>query len=223
MKKVCVGMLLCFGLMVFPVHKSHAFFWVIAKAALIKAIKAVDLAIQRQQNKVIWAQNAQKTLENYMSKFKLDEITDWSKKQKEQYQKYFDELQQVKLYITYYQRIKDILKKQARLVQQYQLGWGLLKNDKHFTPKEVDYMGKVYSGILDETIKNIDQVMLVVNSFRTEMTDAQRLKIINQAGDKVDENYTDLVRFNQGNAILSLQRAKDQFDVDQVKLMYGLK
>jgi len=53
----------------------------IIKAAVKKVIKAVDLQIQRNQNKVIWLQNAQKTLENTMSKLKLDEITDWVDKQ----------------------------------------------------------------------------------------------------------------------------------------------
>lgn len=43
----------------------------ITKAAIKKAIQAADLQIQRQQNKVIWLQNAQKTMENAMSKAKL--------------------------------------------------------------------------------------------------------------------------------------------------------
>ena len=45
-------------------------------------IIAVDLQVQRIQNKTIWLQNAQKTLENEMSKLKLDEITDWVQKNK---------------------------------------------------------------------------------------------------------------------------------------------
>ena len=36
--------------------------------AITKVVRAVDLKIQRLQNKTIWLQNAQKTLENEMSK-----------------------------------------------------------------------------------------------------------------------------------------------------------
>ena len=43
----------------------------IIKAAVKKVIKAVDLQIQRFQNKTIWLQNVQKSLENAMSKTKL--------------------------------------------------------------------------------------------------------------------------------------------------------
>ena len=63
----------------------------IIKAGIKKVIKAVDLKIQRLQNKTIWLQNAQKTLENALSKLKLDEIANWTEKQKEQYRKYYEE------------------------------------------------------------------------------------------------------------------------------------
>ncbi len=83
-------------------------------------------------------------------------------------------------------------------------------------------MGKVYNGILNETISNIDQISLVVNSFRTQMTDAERLKIINQASERVEQNYSDLLRFNYQNSMLSLQRAKTAAEIQQVRKLYGL-
>ena len=83
-------------------------------------------------------------------------------------------------------------------------------------------MAKVYSGILDESAKNLDQIFLVINSFATTMSDAKRLEIINAAADDVDANYYDLTRFNKQNMMLSLQRAKESNDVDVVKKLYGL-
>ena len=109
----------------------------IIKAAVIKAIKAVDLQIQRHQNKVIWLQNAQKTLENAMSKAKLDQITDWVDKQKTLYKDYYEELQKVKLVISYYKRIKEVTEKQVHLVEEYKRAWGLFKQDKHSTSDEL--------------------------------------------------------------------------------------
>lgn len=49
----------------------------IIKEGIKKVIVAVDLKIQRLQTKTIWLQNAQKALENTMSKLKLTQITDW--------------------------------------------------------------------------------------------------------------------------------------------------
>jgi hypothetical protein len=99
----------------------------IIKQAVVKVIKAVDLKIQRLQNKTIWLQNAQKVIENTMSKVKLDEITDWVEKQRTLYKDYFDELWRVKSIISYYHRIKEISEKQIRLVEEYKRAWALLK------------------------------------------------------------------------------------------------
>jgi hypothetical protein len=83
-------------------------------------------------------------------------------------------------------------------------------------------MAKVYTGILKESLKNIDLITLIVKSFTTQMADAKRLEIINQAADQVDKNYDELKIFNRQNILLSLQRAKTQYDVEAIKKLYGL-
>ena len=193
----------------------------VIKAGVKKVIKAVDLKIQRLQNETIWLQNAQKVLENAMSKLKLEEISGWVEKQRNLYKDYYEELYKVKLVISYYQRIKDIGEKQILLVEEYKKAWNLFRQDKHFSPAELNFMAKVYSGILNESAENLDQLLLVVNSFKTQMSDAKRLEIINAAADQADIIYYDLKEFNQQNMILSLQRAKAQNDVEAVKKLYG--
>lgn len=220
MKKILWMLALCFGLSMAPV-KSHAQIGII-KEILIKIIKAIDLAIQKQQNKVIWLQNAQKTLENTMSKLKLDQITDWVSRQKELYADYYNDLRKVKDIITYYKRIKGITEKQVLLVEAYKRAFGLFKSDDHFTPEEIEYMGRVYSGILEASVKNLDQVYLVISSFTTTMTDEARLAIINKAVDALDKNYRDLTQFNTQNKMLSLHRSRDQQEVDVIRALYGI-
>lgn len=194
----------------------------IVKAVTKKVIKAIDLRIQKLQNKTIWLQNAQKQVENVLSKLKLDEISDWTKKQKDLYKGYYEELAKVKSIITYYQRIKEITKKQTRLVEEYERAWNLFRKDAHFKESEIRYMERVYTGILEESVKNIDQIFLILDSFTTQMSDLKRLEIINKAADQIDANYDDLTLFNQQNILLSLQRAKTEADVNHVKEFYGI-
>lgn len=194
----------------------------IVKAVTKKVIKAIDLGIQRLQNKTIWLQNAQKQIENTLSKLKLDEISDWTKKQRDLYKGYYEELQKVKSIITYYQRIKEITSKQTRLIEEYERAWNLFKRDQSFTVSELEYMEKVYDGILEESMKNIDQIFLIIDSFTTQMSDLKRLEIINKAADQIDTNYNDLRLFNQQNVLLSLQRAKTDAEVNKVKQFYGI-
>ena len=219
----CLICLLLIGTPARPAEKTAALpILEIVKAVTKKVIKAIDLRIQKLQNKTIWLQNAQKKVENVLSKLKLDEISDWTQKQKDLYKGYYEELAKVKSIITYYQRIKEITKKQTRLVEEYERAWNLFKQDTHFKDSEIQYMERVYSGILEESVKNIDQIFLILDSFTTQMSDLKRLEIINKAADQIDANYDDLIMFNQQNILLSLQRAKTEADVNQVKEFYGI-
>lgn len=195
----------------------------VIKAGVKKVIKAVDLKIQRMQNETIWLQNAQKVMENQLSKVKLTEIAKWTEKQKELYSKYYTDLWKVKAAITYYQRIKDITRKQVMLVEEYKKAWDLASQDKNFTSSDLDYMKSVYTGILKDSAKNLDQILLVVNSFKTQMSDAKRLELINAAADRIETNFTDLRQFNSNNILMSLQRSKSLTEVKQVQELYGIE
>jgi hypothetical protein len=194
----------------------------IIKEAVKKVIKAVDLMIQRLQNKTIWLQNAQKVLENKLNELKLTEIAEWTEKHRKLYQDYYEELWKVKNAIATYQRIRHVMEKQSRIVDEYRRCWSIVQNDDHFTKAELEYMAKVYVGIMDESVKNLDQILLVINSFKTQMTDGKRLEIMEQAANEIDQNYFDLKQFNTQNMLLSLNRAKDANEIDAVKKLYGL-
>lgn len=194
----------------------------VINATVGKVIRAIDLKVQRMQNQTIWLQNAQKALENQLSKLRLTEIAGWSDQQRALYSNYYSELWQIKSYISYYQRIKDLTVKQVALVSEYKSAWSLFQQDKHFQPAELSQMQQVYSGILDASVKNLDQIMLVVGTNQTQMSDEQRLELINKAGDQLDGNYSDLKQFNNQNEMLSLARSKDMNDMQSVKNLYGI-
>lgn len=194
----------------------------IIRAGVIRVIKAVDLKIQRLQNKTIWLQNAQKVYENILSETRLNEITDWTERQREQYRVYYEELRKVKGAISYYKRIRTIMEKQIQLVNEYNRAWSMIRQDRHFSDKERAVMAKVYAGILSESAKNMEQISDVVRSFSLQMSDAERLELINEAADRVDSNFDDLMRFNRENYVLSFQRAASDRDIEVTRKLYGI-
>ncbi len=194
----------------------------IIKAAITKVIVAVDLKIQKIQNKVIVLQNAQKTIENTMSKTKLSEISDWVEQQRKQYADYFQELRKVKESLTYYHRVKDIIEDQISMVKEYKVAWATFRQDKNFSMDELNYMGEVYTGMMNEAVKSVDQLFLVVQSFAVQMTDAKRMEIINQAAVAVEQNLLDMKDFNAQNKLISIQRSAAKGEIEYVKKLYGL-
>jgi hypothetical protein len=217
MKKILL--VLCF--IIGSVQAGHS--QVVILEVIKAVINAADLVIQQVQNETIVLQNAEKEITNVMSKLQLDDITDWVQKQKDLYEEYYNELAAVKDLISGYDKLKNLVNMQAAIVSQYQSAYGLSKQDKHFTATELAYMLNIYSGIVDQSLKNLDQALMVVSSLTTSMTDAARMNIIENASKGMQKNYDDLKRFNSQNIELSLQRGKAEGDVESVKALYGLE
>ena len=108
------------------------------------------------------------------------------------------------------------------MVNEYKGAWALFRQDKNFTAEELEYMLNIYTGMMDESIKNIDQLFMVVNAFATQMADAKRLEIINGVADNVQQQLLDMKEFNSQNKMLSLQRASEKGEIEYVKRLYWL-
>ncbi|MES1216915.1 MAG: conjugal transfer protein TraI [Bacteroidota bacterium] len=223
MRKKILIVIMITGLAIAPTQRSHAIVWVIIKEVVKKVLKAIDLAVQQLQNKTIWLQNAQKALENEMSKLKLDEISEWSEKHRAQYEQYYKDLRTVKDIISGYYKVKEIIARQQQIVSEYKKAIALFRNDPDFSPGEITYMEKVYAGIMDQSLKNLDQLFLVVKALSTQMTDQKRMEIIDRAGAQIDQNLDDLRQFNVQNIKISIQRSKEINDVRVMRQVEGVR
>jgi hypothetical protein len=195
----------------------------IISAAAKKVVMAIDLEVQKLQTETIGLQNAEKDLENAMELDKLNDITSWVQKQKDLYAGYYNELWQIKNAISAYERIKQMISEEAQIASQYKQMNAVMNQDKHFTAGEVTAMGNILSGILNESVNNLKQIYLVINAFVTQMADADRLRIIDESGNRIDKNFTDMQQFYQRNMLLSLERAQNAGDAAATKALYGIQ
>jgi hypothetical protein len=186
------------------------------------ALEEADLAIQQAQTQALYLQNTEKALENQMTGGLLGDIGGWVQDQEDLYRGYYQELWQVKAAFTSYSRVAQLIQRQEQLVRDYRQAVSAVQRDPHFSPTEVTLMLHVYSGILNASIRNVSQLAAVINSFVTQMDDAGRLRIIDETAAAVDRNYADLHGYSQENSLLSLQRARDEGDIQTVKALYGL-
>ncbi len=187
-----------------------------------KIIRAIDLEVQKAQNQTIWLQNSQKVVETQLNQLKLSQIAGVSQQQTDLFTKYYNELYTVKTIITDYEQVRNITLTQQALVREYESAWSLVQQDKHFSASELSYISSVYTGILKASVANLDQLMNLVNSFKAQMSDGKRMELINKTSRGVTGNYNDLKQFNNENIMLSLQRAKDENDIQATKNLYGI-
>ncbi|AGA80546.1 hypothetical protein Echvi_4362 [Echinicola vietnamensis DSM 17526] len=218
-KTVILAGLLLFGAPQMPRTEAAvpAYILEIIRKGVKKAIVAIDLKIQRMQNNTIWLQNAQKVLENTLNKLKLEEIAEWGERQKELYGDYYDGLWKVKSAIAQYQKVRDIARMQGRLVTEYQKAWRHITASGQFSASELRWMEKVYLGILDHSVRNLEQVLGVVSAFNMKMDDGERLALIDRVEKKVRFNLSDLMRFNERNLLIARQRSHAKGAVKTLK------
>lgn len=121
-----------------------------------------------------------------------------------------------------YERIADIIQYQLRIVKEYKAAFSQFKSDKHFTAGEIDYMGSVYSRLFDESVKSLNDLITVITAGKLRMSDDERLNAIDHIWDEVQNQYGFLKDFNNGTALLSLQRQKDEQDIDVSKQLFDV-
>jgi hypothetical protein len=194
----------------------------IVTGVIKKVIVAIDLKVQQLQNQTIALQNAEQQLENSLHLSSLNNISGWLGKEKDLYAGYYRELNKVRGLITDYGEVKSIISKQKQLVLEYRQASSLSNRDKHYSAAELQYMGYIYNGILQESVQNLDQLLMVIRDLSTQMDDAERLQKIGQAAEAMQTNLDHLRQFNRQNAGLSLGRAKDAQDRQNVKQLYGI-
>ncbi len=194
----------------------------IVTAIISKAVRAADLVVQRLQTETIVLQEAEQELQNVMSETRLEEIENWVDDQRALYAEYFQELKDVKAVVSGYHKVQAIVEREEQIMAAYQKGVAAVRQDKHFTAGELGQIEAVYGGILAESAKNLAALTTVLESLVTSMSDEQRLTVIDQASAGMDKDYRDLQNYTDQNALLSLQRAKDENDIAVIKTLYGL-
>lgn len=137
------------------------------------------------------------------------------------HQTFLDGLLQVSPAVQRYERIADIISYQVRIVKEYKVAFNQFKSDKNFTVDEIDYMGKVYSHLFNESVKNLDDLIAVITAGKLRMSDDERLKAIDHIWNDVQDEYAFLRDFNGSTAILSQARLKEQEEVDVMKRLVG--
>lgn len=195
----------------------------IVSSAIKKVIVGLDLQVQRLQNETITLQNAEANLENSMSLGNLNDINSWLTKEKNLYSEYYKELQTVKQVITDYDEVKQAVTQQEELIKEYKTAYSLFQQDKHFSAAELSNMATIYNGILQESARNLNEVVLAITSVSTQMSDGERLATVHKADGNLQKNLNDLRQFNNNTMALSLQRVQNEQDAEMVKKLYGLQ
>lgn len=177
---------------------------------IAKAIKAIDLKVQKLQNETIWLQQAQGLAEQELSKIKLSEITGWQQQLSDLYAGYFSELKQVKSSILGMNQIKRVMDMQRQVV----LAYGKFSKDP---------LAKVqYDALLNTSVEILQTLYSVIGS-QYAMKDAERICMITTLRDAMGHCLANIETLNKQQLFIADNRSRMQADLLFVKKLNGIQ
>lgn len=134
---------------------------------------------------------------------------------------FLDGLMQVSPAVKKYKRVADIINDQIILVTEYKAAFKRFKRFGNFTPDELQYLSEVYKNLFDESLKNLDDLTIILTANKLRMSDDERLNAIDRIYADMQDKLNFLRYFNNKTTILVLQRAKETNDANSIGHIYG--
>src|SRR5580698_3395712 len=122
-----------------------------------------------------------------------------------------------------YKRVADIINYQAAIVSEYKSAFSRFKQDKHFTPDEIGYLGTVYGNLFNQSLDDIINLTNILTANKMRMSDDERLHAIDGIYSTSKNQLMFLRSFNNSTTLLAIDRATEQNDAVSALQLYGLE
>jgi len=135
---------------------------------------------------------------------------------------FLDDLLKASPAVQQYQKVADIIKCELQIISEYVKAYKRFKQDDNFSPDEIIYIGKVYSKLIDESVKGLSDLATVITDGVLRASDDERFNQIDKLDAAMKDRLQFLRYFNNNTTILALQRAREKNDVNTIKNIYGI-
>lgn len=133
---------------------------------------------------------------------------------------FLDGLMLVSPEVKKYRRVADIIFYQKHIVSEYKSAFRRFSTSDFFNPSEIDYLGRVYKQLFDQSVDNLDELLMVITSSKLRMSDSERLVAIDRIFLDVQDKLVFLRDFNGKATSLSMAREKQRSEIKQVEKFY---
>lgn len=138
------------------------------------------------------------------------------------HQLFLDGLMAVNPAVRNYKRVPFIIEYQQLLLKEYKRAYNRFRRDPNFSPEEIGYLATVYSFLFDASLKNIDELLMIITASQLRMSDDERLQAIDRIFFDMEDKLIFLRTFNSNTQLLAIQRAKSQNDIKTIQQLYNI-
>lgn len=136
------------------------------------------------------------------------------------HQVFLDGLFAVNPSVRNYKRIPYIIQYQQYLVKEYKRAFNRFKNDPNLTVREIKYLENVYGYLFKQSLRNLDELLMIVTATKLRMSDEERLQAIDRIYLDMENKLVFLKVFNSSTQMLAMQRARENHGVETLQKLY---
>jgi hypothetical protein len=135
---------------------------------------------------------------------------------------FLDGLLAVSPRVKNYKKVGEIVSFQISIVKEHKSAFNRFKSDGNFSTGDIGYLSNVYTNLFNQSVKNLDALVMIITASKLRMSDDERLKAIDDIFEDMQDKLVFLRHFNNSTTILAIQKAKDRKDTKSLKTIYGV-
>lgn len=136
---------------------------------------------------------------------------------------FFGSLKAVNPRVKNYVKVAAIIALQLRIMKETKETLQGVKQLDQFTTGEIEYCSMIIGNLLEDCLKNIDELMILVTDDQLEMKDDERIKRIDVLYADMQNKYAFNALFSEEMALLSVQRMRELHEVNLSKKLNGFQ
>jgi hypothetical protein len=135
---------------------------------------------------------------------------------------FLDELKTVSPTVLKYYKIGEIVKKEKVMIDHYSNFFGFVRNSENFNEKEVTYLKNLFNKLLNESGDHMEQLFMVITASDLNMSDQERIKVIDKLSDNIDGQLSFLTDLNNQIFTISAYKDKEKKEIREFEIYNGV-
>lgn len=136
---------------------------------------------------------------------------------------FFGSFKKVNPKIRNYIKVAGIIDIELRIMKLVKNSLQRIREMNQFTQEDINYCRMVFDNLLEDCLKNMDELFLVTTNGELTMKDDERMKRIDTLYADMQNKISFCVSFSNEMDVLSVQRMGEQMGIQRSKDINGLK
>lgn len=133
---------------------------------------------------------------------------------------FLDGLYAVNPTVKNYKRIPYIIQYQKLLIEESKRAFDKFRNDTNLTVREIRYLENLYNYLLKQSLRNLEELFMIITATRLRMSDEERLHAIDRIYQDMERKIVFLKIFNENTQMMLFKRAQEERDINTIQKLY---